>query len=198
LTNFNKEQSPHDNCRSLFLNDLLFLVGFCVLVTLSNGHPTPYELPANMTCKDNPPLRSFHIHLLFWQNNKENTAGALALKQQFAVDFNLTLEPPCRDLFQEDRLCIFDPDMGPAGPFLTAQWAIFALPGQYNAPLQWFMQNRGDYDVLFHPNSGCEVEDHTLWPYWAGRVWEIDATIFSCDSPGCGLGNQTQKRISHN
>ena len=47
------------------------------------------------------------------------------------------------------------------------------------------MQNRGDLDVLVHPNSGCEFEDHTEWAFWGGKSWELDGTIFSCEYPGC-------------
>ena len=30
----------------------------------------------------------------------------------------------------------------------------------------WIMQNRGDLDILVHPNSGAEVLDHTDWSLW--------------------------------
>lgn len=28
------------------------------------------------------------------------------------------------------------------------------------------MQNRGNFDVFVHPNSGWEHEDHAKWAFW--------------------------------
>ncbi len=39
--------------------------------------------------------------------------------------------------------------------------------------------------ILVHPNSGCETEDHSSWALWGGHAWELDMTIFSCEAPGC-------------
>ncbi len=39
--------------------------------------------------------------------------------------------------------------------------------------------------ILVHPNSGCETEDHSSWALWGGNRWELDMTIFSCEAPGC-------------
>jgi len=50
-----------------------------------------------------------------------------------------------------------------AGPFVTAQWALFFLPQDYGEIVPWFMQNRGDSDILIHPNTGYEIEDHRDW-----------------------------------
>jgi len=36
---------------------------------------------------------------------------------------------------------------------------------------------------LIHPNSGCELEDHTWWAFWGGNPWEIDLSAFSHDMP---------------
>ena len=38
---------------------------------------------------------------------------------------------------------------------------------------------------MIHPNSGCEVEDHTEWAVWGGKTWELIPEIFSCEYPGC-------------
>ncbi len=29
--------------------------------------------------------------------------------------------------------------------------------------VRWVMQNRGELDILVHPNSGAEVSDHLIW-----------------------------------
>ena len=47
----------------------------------------------------------------------------------------------------------------------------------------WMMQRKGEFSVLVHPNSGCEIEDHSWWAYWGGAPWPLDLTIFSYDQP---------------
>ena len=87
--------------------------------------------------------------------------------------------------FDVTDICPFPVDWLPAGPFTTAQLSFFIPGGQIEKAIKWTMQNRGDLDILMHPNSGCEVEDHTIWAMWGGNKWEIDASIFSCEYPGC-------------
>lgn len=94
-------------------------------------------------------------------------------------------EKPCTGLFHQGRLCMESVDMQAAGPFPVAQWSAFILPENFSATVPWIMQNRGEYSALVHPNSGCEVEDHTVWPLWGGPSWGIDASAFSEDCPGC-------------
>ena len=83
-------------------------------------------------------------------------------------------------------MCVFEVDWEPAGPFVTAQYSFFIPKDDLQRTQQWMMQNHGNYDVLIHPNSGCETFDHTIWAMWAGKAWEIDDSIFSCDYPMCG------------
>lgn len=40
------------------------------------------------------------------------------------------------------------------------------------------MQNRGEFSIVVHPNTGYEYEDHSLWAMWSGQVWPLDMTIF--------------------
>ena len=76
---------------------------------------------------------------------------------------------------------MLDPDYEAAGPFPTADWSVFVLPGYLEKMMMWMFQRRESYSILVHPNSGCEVEDHTDWASWSGQVWPLDATIFSHD-----------------
>ena len=83
------------------------------------------------------------------------------------------------------ELCQFEVDWQPAGPFTTAQYSFFIPPSRYEATVAWTMKHRRGLDILVHPNSGCENEDHTDWALWAGNKWEVDVSKFSCDYPGC-------------
>lgn len=61
------------------------------------------------------------------------------------------------------------------GPFPTAQYSFFVPPSLLVPTMNFMVQNRqGPIDVLVHPNSGCETEDHTLWEFWSGQPWRLD------------------------
>lgn len=49
----------------------------------------------------------------------------------------------------------------------------------YNAVVPWFVQNRGQFNLLVHPNTGCEYEDHSIWAQWSGSPWNMDMSIFT-------------------
>ena len=91
------------------------------------------------------------------------------------------LGPDCHDLLHNDVNCFLDADTEPAGPFLTANWSVYILPSYLEKFLTWTMQNKRDYSILVHPNSGCELEDHTDWTFWGGAPWQLDTSIFMDD-----------------
>jgi len=164
------------------------------MVVCVSAHPSFVQ--RNVTCADNPPFLSYHIHILFWQNNANHTAGALTLREKFVTAFKLADVAPCRDLFFDDNMCMFETDFEPVGPFVVAQWAVYILPNDYQRTVTWMAQNRGNYDMLVHPNSGCETEDHTAWALWGGKSWDIDFTIFHHDTP-FPWPPSPRKRYSH-
>ena len=53
----------------------------------------------------------------------------------------------------------------PEGPFLTSQWSVFVPLESFSQTVSWIMQHRGIYDILVHPNSGCELEDDSWWAF---------------------------------
>lgn len=181
----------------------------------AGAHPTRYPQLVNQSCSVPQPAQilSYHIHMLFWGNSKASTTGAMAVQAAFAKRFGLEGAKPCHGLFHQGRMCMEETNYDAAGPFPVAQWSAFILPENFSdsewllrgwirrveahrrcvcivlvvvrAAVPWIMQHRNGYDILVHPNSGCETEDHTVWPLWGGTPWELDATIFSDDCPGC-------------
>ena len=156
-----------------------------LLVGLAVSHAGIYQVNRNETCfSPSPaPIYSYHIHLLYFQENKAHTDGAYKIREAFRAHFNQTLGEDCHDLFHNDFSCVLDPDLGPAGPFPTAQWSIFVLLEHIGEMTAFMMQHRGEYSLLVHTNSGCEVEDHSDWTVWGGQPWPLDLTIFSHDKP---------------
>jgi len=165
---------------------VVFAVGGAV------AHPTFYPRNAlNPACDNAPQIFSFHIHILFWQNNNDSVNAAWDLRNSFMGHFNLTDTGACDDsntTHPPTEMCMFEPDFPePAGPFLTSDWAIFVPPPYYQQSVLWMTQHHGDLDMFVHPNSGCEIEDHTLWPLWGGKPWEIDISAFHYDCMGCSI-----------
>jgi aromatic ring-cleaving dioxygenase len=156
---------------------LLFGMAIC--------HSTKYQIDRNETCFNPEPAKiySWHIHLLYWQTNEDHTKGAYDIRDKFIAKFKGRLGPECTDLFHQSKMCMFEPDIQPVGPFLTAQWSVFLTMDDFADTVPWIMQHRGDYDILVHPNSGCELEDHSWWAFWGGNPWEINMGAFSMDYP---------------
>lgn len=102
-----------------------------------------------------------------------------------------------------DEPCIFEVDaVKKGGPFTDPETKegypnySFFIPGAFWVPgllammKEWVRSvadKYGQYDVLFHPNSGCEVRDHAEARSidWIGSSHELLTDIFSCKALGC-------------
>jgi len=152
----------------------------------------------NGTCNGEIHPYSHHIHILFWQLNNGSVEGAFALRDLFMQTFNLSndISDTCNDntvwntSYPLTNLCMFEPDYPqPEGPFLVSDWAVFVPNAFFSQTVMWIMQNRGNYDVLVHPNTGCEINDHAEWALWGGNKWELDTSIMHFNCPGCDQQN---------
>ena len=108
---------------------------------------------------------------------------AYRIRDAFIARFRSQMGPDSSDLFHNDYNCMLEPDTEPAGPFPVAEWSVFVLPESLLEMMQWMMQYRERYTILVHPNSGCEVEDHSDWAMWNGPAYPLDITIFSKEQP---------------
>ena len=80
------------------------------------------------------------------------------------------------------RFCfIYDHDLtnDTLGPFAVGEWSAFVPVHYFGAVVPWFVQNRGQFNLLVHPNTGCEYEDHSIWAQWTGSAWNMDMSIFT-------------------
>ena len=156
------------------------------LLSVVLAHPTKYlGVTRNETCynPDPAPIWSYHIHLIFWSSNKESTSGAMKIQQDFKAHFADKIGADCLDMFDSTHTCFIATDLDPYGPFLTANWSFFVMPADMQEMTMWMMQHRQEYSVLVHPNTGCELEDHTWWTMWGGEPYALDNSIFSFDQP---------------
>ena len=56
---------------------------------------------------------------------------------------------------------------------------MFVPVPHYALVVPWFMQHRGQFSVLIHPNTGFEYEDHSIWASWIGQPIPLDLSIFT-------------------
>jgi len=177
------------NTHTSFLSFIVVL-WIALLATICTSHPTKYRLKDGATCQDDPTFYSYHIHVLFWSNKNATVDAAFALRKRFMQTFQVQ-DGPCDDsntTHPPQQLCMFEVDFPqPAGPFPVPEWAAFVPPPFFAATVPWIMQNRGQFDILVHPNSGCEIEDHRDWPVWGGNKWELDLSVMHYDCPGCSI-----------
>eukprot|EP01111_Echinosteliopsis_oligospora_P012036 TRINITY_DN4090_c0_g1_i1.p1 TRINITY_DN4090_c0_g1~~TRINITY_DN4090_c0_g1_i1.p1 ORF type:complete len:185 (+),score=38.23 TRINITY_DN4090_c0_g1_i1:58-612(+) len=146
-----------------------------------NGHPTKYpeakkEFLSSDVLGAQPPIRSYHVHFMFQYHHNTSCTGvdnALALRNKFIKEFNVD-ELLCEGDFDQGRLCMFPVAFEPYGPFVAPEWAAFIPLEDFQRVVPWVMQNRGNFDVFVHPNSGFEREDHHDWSFWAGTPWFLD------------------------
>ena len=74
-------------------------------------------------------------------------------------------------LFHNPRKCVLENGIPADSSFLTEEWSVYFLPQDYAIIAPWIMQNWQNMDIIIHPNSGCLLEDHTIWTLWGGNVW---------------------------
>lgn len=132
-----------------------------------------------------PAIQTYHIHIMYEAkmaiNDPDHSEdGLLKIVQAFRDRFGLH-GPNCTSLMDEGTwMCEF-PYEDPAGtacamPFMT-NTAAFSIPlDRFQETASWIMMNRGTYDVMIHPNTGCMLNDHIDWPLWGGKPWPIRFT----------------------
>jgi aromatic ring-cleaving dioxygenase len=171
----------------MFPNSLitaLVITLFQLGLIICHPHPGFTPLRSDVSCSDHPPAQSYHIHILFWQNNKNSTDAAIKLQNDFMSQFNITAERnTCAfgpgDIEPEASMCVFPTNFSPAGPFVTGNTGIFIPVVDYERSISWLIPRRGYLDVFIHPNSGCSPNDHLFDALWAGNKWELDPSIFA-------------------
>jgi aromatic ring-cleaving dioxygenase len=167
----------------------LFASFFVAFFAVAHGHVQPgmasLQNTSGCTLSSNSPdFMSYHVHVLFWQNNEKSTNDAMQLRVEFMKEFGLdgpssvcTFSPgdPQPD---RDTICAFGVDSVPAGPFTTAQYSFFVPTSYFQKASAWTLRKRNLLDVFIHPNTGCGLQDHIHHGTWAGHIWPLDPSPF--------------------
>ena len=172
---------------SQILTLLLSVPFHCLAHSDPRGMTTGVDCPGNNKSAALPPITSYHFHVMFWPNATQGPGAhtadlAMRLRQDFLDHFGVDDSDECATMFDSVDMCVFpvdwEPGVGLAAPFVTPNWAVYVPLDRFTEAMPWISQHRGDMDVLMHPNTGCNVEDHQLWSMWSGNKWEINLGAF--------------------
>jgi hypothetical protein len=152
------------------------------------------------------PTMSYHIH---YTTDKQSAWGDMkTFYEGFVAKF--------ADKFLSSKQCPFGPNYGayssstfPAKTICSLEGALefeiaegvdvqgnpwgslyqraFFVPIEFiDEAWEWSKANRGQVDLVKHPNSGCMHDDHGLRRVWEGTAHTIYTLQFPCNMPATG------------
>jgi aromatic ring-cleaving dioxygenase len=72
----------------------------------------------------------------------------------------------------------------PVGPHPTAMYQVAFASAEFERLVPWLMLNRGDLDVLVHPQTGDAYADHSVHAAWLGRKLPLRLDVLRRASGG--------------
>ncbi len=105
-------------------------------------------------------IESYHAHVYFDEATRE---PAQALRDAISAGFEITMGR------WHER---------PVGPHPMWSYQVAFQPDLFDTLVPWLMLNRGDLNILLHPNTGEDLADHRERPFWLGEPQDLDLAIF--------------------
>ena len=132
----------------------------------------------------NPSLcvRSYHAHIYFL--SPEERERALGLREWIGERFPVELGR------------VHD---APIGPHDAPMYQVAFNSELFAVFVPWLMLNRQQLRVLVHPNTGRDLDDHTVHPLWLGEPLPVRSAMLRNDPPsdvGTRIVTNTQPRLS--
>mmetsp|Transcript_90015 Transcript_90015/g.141046 ORF Transcript_90015/g.141046 Transcript_90015/m.141046 type:complete len:312 (+) Transcript_90015:77-1012(+) len=140
--------------------------------------------------KGKPPVDPINVERARWDLDYNQCGDAYNIVAGAPANFH---DEPC--IFEVDAVKKGGPFTNPESKKGYPNYSFFIpghfwMPGLYQMLKAWIetlASKYGKYDVLFHPNTGCEVRDHMeeRSVEWLGVKRSLFPDIFSCHSLGC-------------
>lgn len=123
------------------------------------------EVRSNGAVKRFPaPIRSYDVHIYFWQTDAANTEKARTLREEIQQKF--------------PELKVYKFWDAPIGPHPTGMFEVdMKTPDEFAAFVPWIQVNRRGLSVLVHPNTGRPLNDHTINAIWLGDKQVLNTTM---------------------
>ncbi len=106
--------------------------------------------------EDTTEITSFHAHVYF---DTASSDAAARVRDSLGARFDVQL-----GRWHEK----------PIGPHPKAMYQVAFSPDQFSQVVPWLMLNREGLDILVHPNTGDDVQDHTDHSLWLGEKLELN------------------------
>ncbi|MBW4575048.1 MAG: 4,5-dioxygenase [Aphanothece sp. CMT-3BRIN-NPC111] len=102
-------------------------------------------------------ITGFHAHIYF--DDPASRDAATQVRSGLAANFDVRL-----GRWHEQ----------PIGPHPKAMYQVAFSPNEFSHVVPWLMLNRQGLDILIHPETGNDVEDHTSHALWLGQKLELN------------------------
>jgi aromatic ring-cleaving dioxygenase len=136
-----------------------FMCCLIACVVLATAHSTPYPELSAVDCTKPAIVLSYHVHIIFMLTDAGQLNRTIALREAARGEFQSMLGSDCTGRYDNGHLCfIYDHPIDkvlPSGPFPVGEWSMFVPTAYYGRVVPWFVQHRGEFTLLVHPNTGC-------------------------------------------
>ncbi|WP_169566136.1 DOPA 4,5-dioxygenase family protein [Sneathiella limimaris] len=105
-------------------------------------------------------IKGYHAHVYY---HKESKDKATWLRDQIAQKFAVKL-----GRWHDKEV----------GPHKASMYQVAFLPQEFNKIVPWLMINRQGLDILVHPETGNDLEDHTENALWLGNKLDLKLSVF--------------------
>ncbi|CAB4394845.1 unnamed protein product [Rhizophagus irregularis] len=110
-------------------------------------------------------IKEYHFHVYFLQDNKQNRASALALREKiFKLIEKGFFHPVPLDTYNDS----------PRGPHSIGSYEVWCPKEHFSRVYSWFALHHGVHSILIHPLTQYEVLDHSDRSAWMGKPVPLD------------------------
>ncbi|CAG7663568.1 unnamed protein product [Allacma fusca] len=144
---------------------ICFLVGTSLLCIRASIIPSS-------TLDDLLSIKGYHFHTYFDHRNTTNIEEAINFRTSIQERITSGELKECRINFV---------NFLPRGPHLMGEYETCCNSTSLPAAMSFFIENRGNLSVLFHPLTRWELLDHTKRAMFLGPPVKMDVSILSVD-----------------
>ncbi|WP_373087201.1 DOPA 4,5-dioxygenase family protein [Sneathiella sp.] len=105
-------------------------------------------------------IHGYHAHIYYSADTKDIAAQ---VREQLGEQFEVTLGR------WHDR---------PVGPHPTSMYQVIFPVSDFGKIVPWLMINRQGLDILVHPETGDDLEDHQYNALWLGEKLSLNLEMF--------------------
>ena len=158
---------------SLCLLALISIVNAQELMDLEWDQKWYGETKIDSPLCEKAPVLAYHIHAMVWPHVPRQLNQVIQWQNDFIDHFGIRGQRNCtfdsaNPAPEQQTICAWPIDFEPVGPFNYAQLSFHVPKHKFTEVYEYAMHTRNGLDILLHPKTGCDIQDHTLWSSWTG------------------------------